>query len=206
MWSLLSRQAQVSVIVFVTLLAAASVGPALSAATGQTMSLIKLASPIALFIGVVLTTVAGLIWRWLWRSVPALGRLVFPDLNGRWDGTLVSNWIDPATNKGVAPIPTTIRIYQTLLGVTVRMKTGESTSLSSRAFLVPFREAGLFRVWYSYDNSPRAQVRSRSRPHEGVAYLDFELSAAGELKGRYYTDRGTMGDIILTRSSDDPNA
>ncbi|OWV96924.1 hypothetical protein ATY81_27555 [Rhizobium sp. R72] len=32
------------------------------------------------------------IWRWLWRRFPALAKLVFPDLNGRWRVELTSNW------------------------------------------------------------------------------------------------------------------
>lgn len=206
MWSLLPRQAQILVIVLVTLLVAASVGPVISAATGQPTPLVKLASPIAFFIGVVLTTLLSLTWRLFWQKVPALGRLVFPDLNGRWEGTLHSNWIDPVTGKGVEPVPTTLRIYQGLLGVVVRMKSGESASVSTRAFLVPVRGAGLFRVWYAYDNIPNAQVRTRSHRHEGVAHLDMELALPGWLTGRYYTDRGTMGDLELSFASADPDS
>ena len=31
-------------------------------------------------------------WRYLWRKIPVLNRLAFPDLNGVWVGTTGSNW------------------------------------------------------------------------------------------------------------------
>lgn len=206
MWSLLPRQAQVGIIVFVTLLVATSLGPLFCTATGRSMSLIRLTSPIALLIGMGFTTVVGLTWRWLWRKIPALGRRVFPDLNGRWEGTLHSNWTDPVRGAVIRPVPATVKIYQGLFSVVVRMKTSEATSVSTRAFLVPFREAGLFRIWYAYDNRPNAQVRARSHPHEGVAHLDLELAAPGWLAGRYYTDRGTMGDLELSLANTNPDS
>lgn len=206
MWSLVPRQAQVLIIVFITLLAATSVEPMLNSLTGQPTSLLRLASPVAFFIGVLLTSLFSLTWRWLWQKVPALGRLLFPDLNGRWEGVLHSNWSDPATSKGIEPVTATVRVYQGLLGVVVRMTTGESTSISTRAFLVPFREAGLFRLWYAYDKGPVARARPRSHPHEGVAHLDLELASPGWLTGRYYTDRGIVGDLELSLAHRDPDS
>jgi hypothetical protein len=37
------------------------------------------------------------------------------------------------------------------------------------------REAGRFRFWYSYDNTPRAEYRHRSARHEGVAWLELDI-------------------------------
>lgn len=80
------------------------------------------------------------------------------------------------------------------------MRTSESTSHSTRSLLEAFRDTGRLRVWYTYNNDPQAQVRRRSSPHEGVAWLEIEPATdRRKLVGRYYTDRKSSGDIELIR-------
>ncbi|MBN9374588.1 MAG: hypothetical protein J0I40_04180, partial [Cellulomonas sp.] len=125
-------------------------------------------------------------WREVWRRFPALQRRAFPDLNGTWEGTLVSTWVDPETGQTKPPIPTTITIRQGLLSMAVSLKTGESTSHSTRALLEKFSETSRFRIWYSYNNDPQAQYQHRSSPHEGVAFLELDAdSDMNRLTGRY---------------------
>lgn len=205
MWSLLPRKARLSLVIGATLLIAWTVNAAQTYVTGRPVSLLKLASPIATFLGVGLTTVFGLTWRWWWRKVPALGRLVFPDLNGRWDGALQSDWKDPATGQKNDPIAATMRIRQGLLDTVITMITAESTSLSTSAVLEPRRQAGCYRIRWIYDNDPQVAVKVRSRRHEGVAFVEMALSAPDQLSGRYYTDRGTAGDMTFTRRSENPD-
>jgi len=138
----------------------------------------------------------------VWRKFPAIARKTFPDLNGTWEGTLVSTWIDPETKKPSPPIPVTIWIRQTLFSVSIKLRTGESTSHSTRCVLEAEPDAGRFRVWYSYDNRPRAEVAHRSARHEGVAWLEMDIDAdPSRLAGQYYTDRRTTGDIDVRRVS-----
>jgi hypothetical protein len=59
----------------------------------------------------------------------------------------------------------------------------------ARCFLERFPETAQFRIWYSYNNDPKALVRHRSSPHEGVAYLELDGNAGpSHLTGRYYTE------------------
>ena len=82
----------------------------------------------------------------------------------------------------------------------VSLKTGESTSHSTRALLEKFSETSRFRIWYSYNNDPQAQYQHRSSPHEGVAFLELDAdSDMNRLTGRYYTARRTTGDIDVVR-------
>ncbi|MGX9105215.1 Cap15 family cyclic dinucleotide receptor domain-containing protein, partial [Escherichia coli] len=92
------------------------------------------------------------------------------------------------------PIPTEVTIRQRLFATSVSLKTGESESHSTRCLLERLTDIGRFRVWYSYNNDPVAQVRHRSSPHEGVAFLEFDPDAGPDrLTGRYYTARKTTG-------------
>lgn len=64
--------------------------------------------------------------KWLWKWKFFHGWLVpFPNLNGEWEGEIISNW------KGAQnPTSTKISITQTFLHITVKMKTGKSESVS----------------------------------------------------------------------------
>ena len=125
----------------------------------------------------------------------------FPDLNGTWEGELVTTWKDPDTGATPPSIPATVSIRQTLFSTAVSLHTGESHSHSTRCQLEADRGAQIYRVWYSYDNRPRAEVSHRSARHEGVAWLELDLSEDQDrLVGQYFTDRRTRGDMDLRRT------
>jgi len=161
---------------------------------------LKLLSLAITVVGTVLVLGAEASWRWIWRRLPMLGRKAFPDLNGKWAGTLISTWINPETGQALQPIPAEITIRQRLFATTVSLKTAESESHSTRCILERLPDIGRFRIWYSYNNDQLAQVRHRSSPHEGVAFLEFDPDvSSNSLTGRYYTARKTTGDIAVTR-------
>jgi hypothetical protein len=200
MWSLLGRKTQLTIILGAGLCLAWAYDAAYAYSTGQAPNNIKLISLFVFIIGVLFAGIAEIAWRSLWRRVPLLQRKMFPDLNGTWKGTLTSTWLDPVTGSPKPPIPTDIIIRQGLFTTSVSLKTGESTSHSTRSFLEPFRDTGRFRIWYSYDNDPQAKFHHRSSLHEGVAFLEYEFDAdPNRLSGRYYTDRRTTGDIDVRR-------
>ncbi len=205
MWSLLPQRTQISVLVLATLVTAWGLEAVYEKASGQSVWIVKLASLTALIVGSVATGILSVTWRPLWRLVPLLGQVVFPDLNGRWHGKLLSTWIDPDTQVTPPPIETTIWIRQGLFNTSVRLKTGESESFSTRAFLEATHDSACFRIWYTYNNEPAARYRLRSSPHEGVSFLQFDVRMPTQLVGRYYTARKTTGDITLTRVNTDPN-
>ena len=54
---------------------------------------------------------------------------------------------------------------------------------------------------HAYDNVPQASARKRSPRHEGVCWLELDVNAApSRLRGQYYSDRGTTGDVDLVRT------
>lgn len=203
-WSVLSRYQQVLIIVAIGVLGAWSVAAVISWWTGTPTYTYEVISFVVTTIVLAVVPVAERTWRHFWKWLPALNRMVFPDLHGTWTGHLHSTWIDPATGKQPSPIPTTVWVRQGLFNVSVRMKTAESRSHSTRCLLEADREAQMYRLWYSYDNRPIAEVAHRSARHEGVAWLEVDLQTSPEsLFGQYFTDRRTCGDIRLTRTSPD---
>jgi hypothetical protein len=142
------------------------------------------------------------VWRRLWARFPWIGRKLFPDLTGTWEGHLISTWINPETGQRLPPIPATIWIRQGLFTTSIKLRTGESISYSNRCLLEADPDAGRFRFWYSYDNDPKAEFRYRSARHEGVAWLEMDIDADPErLIGYYYTERKTSGDMDVRRTS-----
>lgn len=51
---------------------------------------------------------------------------------------------------------------------------------------------------YIYLNRPDSKVEHRSRMHHGSASLDITGLPATRLKGRYWTDRDTKGELDFT--------
>jgi hypothetical protein len=200
MWGLLSRRTQVLVIASVAIILAWGIEGATSLFTGNSPSAVKLISMVVTIICSGIVTIATAVWRRLWQRFPMIGRKLFPDLTGTWEGELVSTWTNPATGLPAAPVPATIWIRQGFFSTSIKLRTGESTSYSTRCLLEADDEAGRFRFWYSYDNNPQAQYRHHSARHEGVAWLELDIDTDPErLVGCYYTDRKTSGDIDVRR-------
>lgn len=208
MWALLTRRLQVLILVGVSICFAWGLDALVSFFSEGSASPLKFVSLVGFLISAVLVPVAGQLWRPLWRRFPALGTTIFPDLNGEWDGVLKSTWVNPSTGETPGPIPIKVWIRQGLFTTTVKLSTKESTSFSTRCLLEADPDAGRFRIWYSYDNEPKAEVRYRSSNHEGVAWLECDALRANELVGFYYTARKTSGDITLLRDAakSDPSA
>ena len=133
---------------------------------------------------------------WLWR-LPLMQRLpgVPRCIEGTWAGTLTSLWTDPATDRR----PDVKRVFlvarQTASRVTVVLLTAESMSRSSIARLSE-DETGLS-LAYMYSNRPDSRVEHRSTRHNGSAFVEVSGSPASRMRGRYWTDRYTRGELDL---------
>ena len=203
MWSLLPWRIQVLVIAGSAVVLIWALEAAVELLGGESTSPLKWISLAATVIATPLAGVAGWLWPRLWRRYSWLERNTFPDLTGVWEGHLTSTWKDPE-GEGPAPIPVTILIRQGLLFTSVKLRTAESASHSTRAMLEGDRNARRFRIWYSYDNRPDVAVAPRSGRHEGVAWLEMDYERQPDkLEGQYFTDRRTTGDIGVRRISRD---
>ncbi len=135
-------------------------------------------------------------WFWKWKVFyPWL--VPFPNLSGKWEGTIKSNWKGTEGNE----IPTEVIINQTFFNVQVKVRTGESRSYSIGASFDIDKDRGLQQLFYSYLNTPKAGVRERSEIHYGSTLLHFEGYDVKSLEGEYWTSRETTGEIILSKKS-----
>jgi hypothetical protein len=135
---------------------------------------------------------------WLWR-LPLMQRVprVPRSIAGTWAGTLTSLWTDPATERRPDEKRVFLVARQTASRVTIVLLTEESTSRSSIARLSQ-DEMGLS-LAYMYSNRPDSRVEHRSTMHNGSAFVEISGSPATRMRGRYWTDRSTRGELDLHR-------
>ena len=138
------------------------------------------------------------LWDWLiWRIGP-LQRIgsVPRNLRGTWEGELTSFWEDPDT--GATPPPKTVYLVvrQTASTVSTVLYTDEAKSYSTLGHVST--KTALPALEYLYEGRPDSRVEDRSRAHRGTASLDISGRPATKLKGRYWTDRDSRGELVFT--------
>jgi hypothetical protein len=151
----------------------------------------------------------GLMWLWetiLWKLPMAQRYRAVPrDVGGTWKGTLESFWKDPATGAMAAPKPAYLVVRQTASTVSVVLLTDESRSVSSLAAVSNHSDLGS--LDYLYLNRPDSRLEDRSRIHHGSTTLDITGRPATRLRGHYWTDRESKGELDFAqrtkRAADD---
>lgn len=131
----------------------------------------------------------------LWKCKIFKGWLVIvPNLNGIWEGTIKSNWINPETNQTMPPIEATLSIKQSLINTNCVVKTQESESRSTIANFVINPENQIGKIVYVYQNDSSLEFRKKSPIHNGTASLNIIRQNENiTLVGNYWTDRETTG-------------
>lgn len=130
-------------------------------------------------------------WIWRWPSIQAI-KGVPRSVRGTWRGTLTSLWVDES-GEGVPPKDVYIVVRQTAATVTVTMFTNESTSRSSLGKVSSLD--GQAQLDYMYLNKPDPRFEHRSRIHHGSTSLAVTGTPASRLRGRYWTDRNSLGEL-----------
>lgn len=143
------------------------------------------------------TLVLGLWDIWLWRlplvqRIPGVPRCA----RGTWQGTLTSFWVNPTTGKSPPPKTVYLVVRQTATLVTIKLLTDESKSTSVLAHVSAVDGSTV--LTYLYLNRPDMRVEHSSRMHHGSAVLDVSGCPAERLKGRYWTDRDSKGELEFT--------
>ncbi|MCU1685394.1 MAG: hypothetical protein JWQ81_6133 [Amycolatopsis sp.] len=146
------------------------------------------------------TLVLALWESWLWRlplaqRMPGTPRCI----RGTWRGVLTTFWVDPKTGKSPDPKTVYLVIRQSASELSVKLLTNESRSASS--FASVRLDDGSYELLYLYLNRPDSRYESRSRMHHGSTALDLSGSPVKRLKGRYWTDRDTRGELDFTERS-----
>ena len=119
-----------------------------------------------------------------------------PVLTGTWRAELRSNWKD-SSGAPTRPIEGYVVIRQTLLNLSLRLLTKESSSHLVGTEIVCSVD-GQYCVSGVYRNEPRFQDRSHSQIHFGAVWLQVIDTPSQKLQGHYWTDRNTAGEMLLT--------
>ncbi|MGX9355025.1 Cap15 family cyclic dinucleotide receptor domain-containing protein [Roseobacteraceae bacterium S113] len=129
-----------------------------------------------------------------------------PNLNGSWPGEINSDWVDPQTRRTISAIQTHLAIKQSLFNISCVARTNEMTSYSISAGVERSLNDHVIRLVYTYRSEPRPGVSDRSQIHHGTSILEFSKKPTWQLKGRYFTERSTTGEINLTFDCRDHDA
>jgi hypothetical protein len=146
---------------------------------------------------VTVATIGLALWDgWFWR-LPAFQKIpgVVRCVRGTWKGTLTSFWIDPKTGQSPPPKTVYLVVRQTSSMVSVKLVTDESKSDSTMGSVRATDGSSV--LAYMYLNKPEMRVEGRSRMHHGSTVLDISGSPANRLKGRYWTDRDSKGELAF---------
>ena len=156
-------------------------------------SLLRPIGPVLLAVGLVITVFD----LWLWPL-----RILYPwfvdrpDLRGTWQASFVSSYVRPGESEPVGPVEALFVIRQTFSSLHIRMLTAESSSNTVRA-TVSREPDGSHLILGIYENRPREEVSHRSAMHVGAMWLTGDGRLPDTLRGFYWTNRATRGDLTL---------
>lgn len=149
----------------------------------------------------IISLIAAIFCAKLWKcNIFKKWLVLIPDMNGVWEGTIESTWIDPQTQQKSAPIPTELTIKQSLFFISCVMKTGEMRSSSINAGFNINSDNQEFQLLYTYMSIPKQHIQERSRIHYGTIIFDLGKNYdVSEISGNYWTGRKTGGFISMEK-------
>lgn len=132
--------------------------------------------------------------KFLWRWRPIKWFHTMPDIQGRWTAELQSSYVS-------THVFGTATIKQTFSSISIRLETDSSTSYLLAERLIRHGD-GASEVIAVYQSDPSIHLRgSESEIHYGAFRYSILGNPPTEMKGHYWTDRGTSGSIRLTKQS-----
>ena len=167
------------------------------------------------------------VFDWIWR-VPIVQKFMFPYINGKWSGTITSNWatisaghristpnVNPALSeegKEASPQQTekrvNVEIQANLFSATMTLMPEDRYSESISVSLIPVESKELEkpRLYYIYKSSVKNPQLSDEQESYGAAFLEIIQNKNRDiLEGNYWTNRkwkeglNTAGMISLNR-------
>ncbi|CDG17395.1 hypothetical protein [Xenorhabdus doucetiae] len=158
----------------------------------------------------ILIILLGFFWRKIWKHIPILSKILFPDLNGKWDVTI--HWqkkkYDKCENckkcdlcskpeKDISEGECEIKQSLYNINMIIRTKSSNSKTLS----VTPIRSSSLENItlYYIYQNEIKNEIKE-PLIYQGAAILEIKLDS-NTLEGNYFTSRDTIGKFTLKRPS-----
>jgi hypothetical protein len=119
---------------------------------------------------------------WKWRILRTIGVVKIPDLNGTWNGYVVSSFDKYATKYNA-----TFKIFQNWTQISIILKTNYSKSSSIIASIIT-EDPNNIVLRYEYRNEPMPNSKVTMHTHQGTAWLTIQPNEK-VLEGEYYTGR-----------------
>ena len=133
--------------------------------------------------------------RRLWRfACFQTMQFVPPSIAGTWKGELRSQWTDTDSKSGTPRKTVYLVVKQAFSSVSVVLLTDESQSETCSVLAKVTKDDGL---GYLYLNEPEMNAQESSHMHRGAAMFRLSDTPVATLRGRYWTDRGTGGELIF---------
>lgn len=124
-----------------------------------------------------------------------------PDIQGQWAAELRSSYVNPETKQVSDHVLGTATIRQTFSSISIRLETKSSTSFLLAERVIRHGD-GASEVIAVYQSDPSIHLRGiESEIHYGAFRYSISGSPPVEMKGHYWTDRGTSGSIRLIKQS-----
>lgn len=133
-------------------------------------------------------------WRLLWRRIPALNRIVFPDINGRWNMEI--HW-QKETDSGV--VNAVAEVNQSFLKISMEVLSEDSSSQTLIAEPKKDAESGSPSLYYIYLVTPKLLDGKIGSPYFGSAILKIPSKDVTEFGGNYWTDKQSKGHFRLNK-------
>lgn len=146
----------------------------------------------------ILTFFLFLINQYLWKLELLKWLVNIPNLNGRYEGELVSTFIDTSTNLPIVK-KCVIEVYQTASKIKIysyygdlytQQQTSQANSVSEE---IVEQSNGFFEIFYIYSNAANA-LETQLNNHLGTCGLKY-FPDIKLLEGEYYNQRGLKGTI-----------
>jgi len=136
--------------------------------------------------------------RWLWKLSAFKGWLVkTPDIAGTWRASLRTTWTSAGSTGPEPPIEGFLAVHQTFTSLRMRLMTSQSVSHLLGAQVTRAAD-GSCTIAVVYRNEPSIAKRGSSPIHHGAMLLYVPSRKGAAIKGTYWTDRATSGDIELS--------
>ncbi|WP_412030606.1 hypothetical protein [Deinococcus yunweiensis] len=136
---------------------------------------------------------------WLWRTW--VGRLLqwpIPNLTGTWRGTVMPG-VPPAGQPLAPPSEVYLVVRQTAFGFRATLLSVQSASRTVAAEFTQLN--GDVELVYSYVNTPLQNIQHRSPVHQGTAVLTMASGRPRSMRGLYFTQRLTRGELLFDARS-----
>jgi hypothetical protein len=134
-------------------------------------------------------------WRYLWKHIPRLNDLLFPDIGGDWKMKI--EWQGFSGANGTVQASAKIRQDFVEISMDVDAPASDSLTLSVQSKKDPGTRK--MTLYYVYLVTPKAINGNTAQPYYGSATLLYSSAKGGQLSGNYWTSAHTRGHILLSR-------